>query len=567
MRTLALQQGSLLSLNDEMELSVENLVAQGHAAARAGRWTQARTAFQTVLAQQRHPEVRASLAQVLWWMGDFAGTIGNLQQAYSEFRRSNCYEKAAYTAIYLSLFHVTLLGNRSAASGWHAHAARLIQRFELDSLFGLLALARSEILTDPDEIEAAAREALECTTTSEDVDVELCALSQLGYACVRQGKISKGIKLLDESMAAALSGDVQDMSTVVFASCNMMHGCTDCAEFEKAVEWIRASERFFETHGCPYLYVGCRTRYGQLLYSIGDWEQAESNLKTALQQSKEYAPGYLPTILACLAEIRMAQGRLDEAVRLLNGYETDQITAAVMACSELQKGHYSNAGAVARRRLNEVGNDQLEYSRLQEVLGEVEIHQGAASVAAQHGRELVKKGEQLRCSVIAARGYRLEGAATADPDEACKKLNTALVRFRELGMPFETAKTHLWLAHILETADSAASALEARDAYALFQQLGADGYTHRAAAQLRRLGEAATQPGPRRNGRLTRREQEILTLLGEGLSNPRIAERLFVSRKTVEHHVAHILAKLGVQNRAEAAAEAVRRSIQKQGKK
>ena len=57
---------------------------------------------------------------------------------------------------------------------------------------------------------------------------------------------------------------------------------------------------------------------------------------------------------------------------------------------------------------------------------------------------------------------------------------------------------------------------------------------------------------------MSRREKEVLRLLGEGLSNREIAEHLFISPKTAEHHVGRIYAKLGVSSRAEAAAYAAR---------
>ena len=64
--------------------------------------------------------------------------------------------------------------------------------------------------------------------------------------------------------------------------------------------------------------------------------------------------------------------------------------------------------------------------------------------------------------------------------------------------------------------------------------------------------------GPNALGSLTTREQEILTLLGEGLSNREIAARLFITPKTVEHHFGHVLTKLDLKRRGEAAAFALR---------
>ena len=80
---------------------------------------------------------------------------------------------------------------------------------------------------------------------------------------------------------------------------------------------------------------------------------------------------------------------------------------------------------------------------------------------------------------------------------------------------------------------------------------------------LRRLGvrghSVPRDSGPRGDGRLTPREQEVLELLGRGLSNGDIAATLYVSRRTVEHHVSNILAKLGLTTRAEATAHVARR--------
>ena len=137
-------------------------------------------------------------------------------------------------------------------------------------------------------------------------------------------------------------------------------------------------------------------------------------------------------------------------------------------------------------------------------------------------------------------------------------LERALSRFRRLEMPLEVGRSRLLLAQALATEARELSIAEGERALARLEELGAARDADAAAAFLRSLGVKAARGGPKRLGVLTRREREVLELLAEGLSNPEIAERLFLSRKTVEHHVASILAKLGVRSRGEAAAYALR---------
>jgi DNA-binding NarL/FixJ family response regulator len=125
-------------------------------------------------------------------------------------------------------------------------------------------------------------------------------------------------------------------------------------------------------------------------------------------------------------------------------------------------------------------------------------------------------------------------------------------------MPFESAHARLALARAVAAEDPGTAAEEAAAALAAFRRLGAARAADTAAAVLRGCGV----PVARRvqgGGELSAREEEVLALVARGLSNAGIARALVISEKTAGHHVSHILAKLGVRNRAEAAAHAVRR--------
>jgi len=104
------------------------------------------------------------------------------------------------------------------------------------------------------------------------------------------------------------------------------------------------------------------------------------------------------------------------------------------------------------------------------------------------------------------------------------------------------------------------------EALAIFTGLGAAATARLTRHKMRALGMTAIPRGPRRATRaapagLTAREQEVLALLAEGLPDKEISRRLFISERTVHHHVSAVLSKIGVSSRTAAAREAARMGI------
>ena len=102
---------------------------------------------------------------------------------------------------------------------------------------------------------------------------------------------------------------------------------------------------------------------------------------------------------------------------------------------------------------------------------------------------------------------------------------------------------------------------ELREALAIFEALGARPALQLLRHRLRESGVKGVPRGARTSTRahphgLTKREAQIFALLAEGMRNAAIAKRLFLSTKTVDHHVSSILTKLGVPSRLEAIAMA-----------
>jgi NarL family two-component system response regulator LiaR len=176
---------------------------------------------------------------------------------------------------------------------------------------------------------------------------------------------------------------------------------------------------------------------------------------------------------------------------------------------------------------------------------------------AGDGEEAVSEAERLRPDVILMdlTMPRLDGVG------AMRELRRRLPQTRVVVLTSNAADSRLLAAiqagaagYLLKTVEPQELARAVRAAHA--------GEALLDTTVAARLVEAiARPPGPAMADRLTRREREVLTLIGQGRSNKRIALELGVSEKTVKTHVGHVLAKLEVNDRTQAAMYAVRAGL------
>lgn len=535
-------------------------LAAAYEALAVGHWEQARDAFAAAADATDSPEALDGLSRALWWLRDARGAVVQRERAYAGFRRDGELARAARVALWLAREYALVFGNDAVARGWLARAERLLRDVAPGAEQGWLALARSERARDREESAALASRALEVAQSAGDVDLELRALAQLGFAEVSRGQVDEGLSRLDEAMAAATAGEATSLETFADVCCTLMLACELADDAERPQQWGAVLEEFVRKYDPVTLLAFCRTCCADVFAANGRIDAAEEELVSAIRElsdSGQRSRCIHPA--ARLAEIRVLQGRFDEAEALLAGFEEEPEALSAVVSLRTAQGQSAAAAVRLEERLDEVGRSSLLaaplYGQLVEaylVPGDVERARTAASwlarIAEGSGRERVEALALFSRARIAA--------ALAEPD-AAELLREAVNAYAALGLRLEAARARLELARALASESPEVAVDVAKRARNELDALGAMRDADAAAALMRSLG-AKGRAGPRAAGLLSRREIEVLRLLGEGLSNREIAARLYISPKTVEHHLSRVYAKLGVAGRAEAATYAVR---------
>ena len=523
-------------------------------------WEAARDAFAAAVeAEPDDPEALDGLGQSLWWLGERDSAIDRRRQAYAAYQRRGDTVRAGGLATYLAGEH-RIDGRTAASAGWLSRARRLLADAGPSPERGWLAIEEAKRAGDPAEAERHAGAALEIAHDLGDADVECMALAQLGRAVVSQGRVEEGLGLLDEGMTVALGGESSDPLACGDACCTTLVVCDGLSDLRRAVEWCEAVVEFTERRRFLPVQSWCRGIYGGVLVRAGDWERAEAVLGEALKRPPDRRRGggrVLP--LTVLAELRLRQGRTEEAGKLLSGLEDEPAAFATIVRLHLEGGELELPKAMLDRRPDP--SDDPEALALR---AELALATGNPEDATRAAERLGKRARQLARADLEAEAALLAGRAAAVRAEmasAERLLEDAVARFAAIDFPLEEARARLALARVQAAAGSPFALASARAARDVFERLGARKDADRAAALLRDLGVAGRVTARGDRDHLTARELEVLSLIAAGLSNAQIADRLVIAPKTAEHHVGRVLAKLGVRSRAEAAAHAVREGL------
>jgi DNA-binding NarL/FixJ family response regulator len=538
------------------------LVADAVAALQVGDAAGARVAFHRAASTYGLTgAVLEGLASASFVLLEFPRAIDEMGQAYAAYRRAGDGADAARVARMLGGMVGSTTGDWAVAAGWIARAKSLLGEVPDSSERGWVALTEGMFAASRTEKDSRFAEAREVGRRFDDADLAFVSSAYLGASLVHGDHTDQGMALLDEALAAVLGGEVTSFVVIEEIFCQLFAACEHARDVERAEQWIRVGDEVATRRRLPAVSAYCRTHYGGILTAAGRWTEAETTLTEAVRLWNVSGRTLVGDALIRLAELRIRQGRFEEAGRILDGQWHDEAILP-RAALYLARGQVAAAVDLLGRAAQKADTDNSACIPVLGLLVEAQLACGQDARATADLLVACARAHPTRYAVAMA----AQAEARVGSGNPVQQLWEAIDGFRASRLPWEESVCRLDLARALATTQPALAVIQARQALHDFEQLTAEFQADAARALLRQLGE--TVPPPRTAGQLlTRREAEVLRMLGEGLSNPEIAERLFISRKTVEHHVGNILAKLGLRNRAEAAGYAIRHPPTRPGEK
>lgn len=493
-------------------------------------------------------EMLAASAYMLGSEDDFIHQMGRAHHAHEA---AGAILPAIRTAAWAGIASL-LRGEIGSASGWFGRANRLLASQPEDCAErGYLLLPeaiRASLEGRHDTAGEMTAAVAELARRHGDDALFALAVCEQGRARIRQGRSAEGLALLDEAMVTVTTRDVTPMVTGI-AYCSVIAGCHEAFALQRAGEWTTALTRWCDDQPDLVTFTGqCHVHRAEILQLHGSWDEATAEALRSLARFEGAAGRDPGRAHLRLAELHRLRGRFSEAAEAYReaarfGGETQPgLTLLRLAEGEIDSAVSSIGRALAEAVL------PMDRARLLPAAVEVHIAAGDLGAAASAAVELGSTAENARSPHLDSLAAQASGSVSLAQDDglvALASLRRAAQTWLDLDAPYELARVRVLIGlacRILEDQDTAD--LEFAAARDTFARLGA-------LPDLRAL-ERLTREKRDVSFGLTDRELEVLRLVAGGDTNKQIADRLYLSVKTVDRHVSNIFTKLGVASRTAA---------------
>jgi DNA-binding CsgD family transcriptional regulator/tetratricopeptide (TPR) repeat protein len=469
-------------------------------------------------------------------------------------------------------------------------AARLLPE-EANAVRARILAGEAHILMleiEPEEALERCREAIGIAHAVGALEIECSALNTLGGALAQLGAREEGVETLRRAMH--LAEELDSPEELVRSYVNLGEVLDEAERLEEATALVLEGRKRLGDRVSPLLAAEAARR----LFRLGRWGEAAAVLSEAAETPGDnVAAGTLlatrAELEASLGQVEPAAGHLEEAMQLLGTGVTgirSTMFAAPAATVALARGGVAEAAATIAEAVGDEDGRAAFFSLPTYAIG-IRAEADLAAHARSLGDEPAENGAVARAQALLgrARSVVAQDLWPLGPPPTEFLLNVELgslelsraqraadadawaahaARWEELGRPYRGAYAR-WregeaaVEHGLPRERSAAALRSARSTA---ERLGAQPLLREVEELARRAridlgGKPEADDAAERLG-LTPRELDVLRLLAEGRTNAQIGQTLFMSPKTASVHVSHILAKLHVKTRLEAATAAHR---------
>jgi tetratricopeptide (TPR) repeat protein len=455
-------------------------VRRAREAAARGEWQEAYDALVKADADGLvGPAELPLLGEVAYAAGHLDMTIEAWERMHVLAARSGDPVAAAGAAVRVAMHLLLDTALMAPVRGWLARAERLLDGREETPAHAWLAVVRSYERMLTGDVQGARQWSERAIEVGSMREAAACAVGRVAAARLRilDGEVEEGLALLDEAGVAAVSGDLDPLSTGL-VYCELVCALQGLAQYDVAEQWTQAMERWCRTNAIGSLHGRCRVHRAEILRLRGACDEAEREALMACEELNPYLRREMGWPLSELGRIRLRTGDIDGAEEaMLAAHRVGWDPQPGLALVRLARGDARGAAASIRDALERPSrvpskelppDTDLRRAPLLEAQVEIEIAAGDLGRARQAADELERVAARFQSKALVAgatlaRGrVRLAEGHTAEAERCCSE---AARLWNQIGAPYEAALARLALAASLRAGGSEAQAdLELRAA-------------------------------------------------------------------------------------------------------